>query len=243
MNLTVVSPMIAVLLSTVIGMLMIAAFALCFPSTSRTRRWLSRPRVHRAFTVAALSFTVGAFCMLTAACAVPTWIADANRIIPIALDAAMALIASIAALSGNPELEAGVAAMQAIAVRVEAGLRDLNALIESYKSTPNEGLLQKIEEVANLVVGDLNQLLGDFGVPPAIAGPIKEAAKLLVGQVEAWLTLLPALNPKPAVGSALVITVPHSAAAFKQAFNAALSASTGLPAVDAALATVKRLSV
>lgn len=209
--------------------------------TSATRRWLSQPATHRAFTVAALFFTVGAFCLLATACAVPTWIGDANRILPILVDSVLALISAIAAFSGNPEISGAVEAMRAIALRVEAALRDLNTLVEQYKSNPNASLLQKIEDVANLIAGDLRQLLGDFGIPANLAAPIAAAVQLILAQLEAWITLLPMAKVNQPAGTQLTLTVPMAAGDFKKAFNSALNVSTGAKAVDAALAITPRL--
>ena len=220
---------------------LLAAFTAVCLLNLPLRRWLSRPGPHRAFTVLSLLFALAAFCSLTTACAAPTWIVDASRILPVLVDSVIALLSAIAAFSGNPEIEAAVKAMQAIAARVEQGIKDLNTLVEQYKSSPNDTLLQKIEEAANLVLGDMTQLLSDFGIPATLAAPITAAVKLMVGQLEAWITLIPIIKPSQPAGTVLALTVPLSAQTFKKQFNAALNTTTGSVEVDAALASTKRL--
>lgn len=196
-----------------------------------------------------LSIVSGLFtiCMLTIACNAPAWLTDAERLIPILGSSVTSVLSFLAALTGNSGLATLLNEISAIITDVGNGLTELESLITQYQGSPSDTLLQKIEELANLISTNLSKILSATGLPAAITSKIQQWAQLVLGQLEAWLGILPTLkaaiaNPKsfakmarPANDALL------TSAQLKEAYNLILDTPTGDPVVDTALRQAPRL--
>ena len=197
----------------------------------------------------ALSLVSGAFavCMVVTGCAAPAWLTDAESLIPILGASITSVLSFIAAMTGNAGLSSVLNAISTVITDVGNGLTELQSLITQYKSNPSETTLQKIEDVANLISTNLNQILTATGLPAAVASKIQSWAQLVLTQLEAWLAVLPSLKVAAAAKSERVLmSIPApandkimSAAALKGAINEIWTTPTGDPTVDAALVKVK----
>jgi hypothetical protein len=161
--------------------------------------------------------------MLVMGCEVPVFLTDIEAIIPVATSAIAGILALIGGLTGNVEFAAIAAALNAIATKIDAGLAQVNILIEQYKKSPNDTLLANIESGLNEVVGDLKTLLTTEGVPASIAGPVQAVAQALLTQIEALLSVLPVLKDSTAGQPVPNVVKPVSASAFKANIASALS--------------------
>lgn len=182
------------------------------------------------------------FISLISGCMAPTWITDATNIIPQLIISAGSILSLISILTGNPADAALFNQISAWGNKLLAGFKNVEELISEYNANPNDTLLQKIEDVANLVVSDIKTFDDIIGVPPALSTKLQALAQIVLQQFEAWITLLPLMKTAArAAGTQITITPPLDKKTFKQQFNDVLLAPTGDPDVDAKLATVKKL--
>lgn len=193
------------------------------------------------FFTLSLACALFAVCMVMSGCNTPAWLTDAEQLIPILGATITSVLSFIAGLTGNPALSAVLGTISTIITDVGNGLAELETLINQYKSSPNETTLQKIEDIANLISSNLNQILQATGLPDAIASKIQAWASLVLSQLEAWLAILPALKTAALTGKVSAKPLNDqimSASALKSAANEIWATKTGDPAVDAALANV-----
>jgi len=194
----------------------------------------------RAAFLCGTILAMATFTLLVTGCAVPVWLLDAEGIGAVLVTAAGSITSFIAAMTGNVALAAVAGLIATWGQKVEAGLVNVNSLIESYKKSPNATLLQQIEQVAQTVVGDINSLGQIEGIPAAVLTPIQAMAQSILTELESLISLLP-LAGSPAAGSIVAVKVPTLTADFKAKFNTVLTVPTGDTNVDAVLASVKPL--
>ena len=175
------------------------------------------------------------------ACAIPTWLQDANSIIPMLVASATSILSFIAALTGNAVAAEVLAAISAWSTKVDAGLKNIEDLISQYNENPNDTLLQNIEGEAQVVVSDIGTFSSIVDVPTAISTKIQAVAQLILTQLIAWMSLLPAAKKSLAAGTVVTFIVPFDSKSFKSQVNAVWALPTGDAAVDKAAAKVKRL--
>ncbi len=202
---------------------------------------------HRMFRILALVAACFTACVLMTGCSELEWLNDAINLIPVLTMGATSLLSFIASLSGNAVAATVLADLSAWSSKVEAGLKNLESLVQEYKTTPGESKLQEIEDVANLIVGDINSFDQIIGVPAVLGSKIQSLAQLILSQLEAFISLLPAVKASASANGATAptaipaFTAPTTHAAFKASFNTALTTPTGDDTVDAAAATAKTL--
>ena len=201
----------------------------------------------RALLTLSMISGVFAVCMGIMACGVPTWLTDAESLVPIVAASVTSILSFIAGMTGDSALSALLTTITGIISDVGNGLADLEKLISDYKASPSDSLLTQIEAVAEDIKANLAQVLSNTGLPAALAATIAAWANLALSQLEAWLAVLP--NLKAAVVAQNVHTLAKpaddrimSAAALKSAFNAILDTRTGDAKVDAALAKAVRVA-
>lgn len=198
----------------------------------------------RLLSVVSALFTM---CYVLTGCGLPTWLTDASSIIPVLISSITSIGSFVASLTGNTALAAELAVVTRILDDVEAGLADIETLIAEYKANPSETLLQKIDDVAKLVTNNIQKILTDSGLPSIIASKVQSLARLVLTQLESWLSLLPVLKPAVGVaahalaGQSVTFTVPLDHATFKAQFNAIYDAPTGDVEIDEALAKARRI--
>ena len=178
-------------------------------------------RHHRGlfiFGCAMLCFT--ALCLVTG-CGVPTFLTDIETIIPIAGSAITGILAIIGGLTGNVEVTAAGAAIQAIVTKVDAEFAQINTLIADYKSNPDDTTLENIEAAVQEVVSDLGNILTVAGLPTALASTIQGVVQAVLTQLNALLTIIPVFKGSTA-GASLAVIKPIPATAFKAQIHAAL---------------------
>lgn len=174
-----------------------------------------------------------------AGCALPTWIQDAQSILPQVGEAITAILGIVSLFTGAALSASEVNAINTVFTAVQNALGDLSAMVKEYQSTPSATLLASIETGAQAVIDNLTQFLADIKITDAaLQQKIVAFANLVLSQIKAWASILPALKAAP--GQSINLTVPMSKKEFAAAFNALLE-PTGDPAVDGALARVKRL--
>ena len=205
---------------------------------------ITHRRALMTLSIVSAVFTV---CLLASACNAPAWLTDAEALIPILGSSVTSVLSFIAALTGNAGLSTLLNQISTIITDVGNGLTELESLITQYKSSPTDTLLQQIEQIANLVSTNLNQILAATGLPASIEGKIQAWAQLALSQLEAWLGILPTLK--------VAVTSPKKLAAMarpaddrlmtsaqlKEAFNTILDTPTGDASVDQALRQAPRV--
>ena len=198
-------------------------------------------RYHRLFVV----LLIVQVALLLSACGPLTWLSDATNILPIVANMVSLVLTLIATLSGGTILPVDVAAaVSAIIAKVLAGIKDIQAAVEEYKSTtpPPVGALAKIKAATQAVIDHLDAFLNDtLGsiVNQALHGKISDLLTLVLQEVLAFSSLLPALNAS--AGQKLTIVVPMTSKEAKAAWNNIISEPSGDAAVDAALAALPKL--
>lgn len=204
-------------------------------------------RCHRVLMLIALFTGAFACCCLMTGCEELTWLNDALNLMPVLVASAASIVSVLAALTGNAVPAAVLAEISAWSTKVEAGLKNIEALVAQYKTTPGESLLAEIEAAAQLSVSDISSFSTIVGVPAALAAKLQSVAQLILTQLEAWLSLLPVFKATATANTATSPTpVPAFAApvthkAFSSLFNATLQMPTGDDDVDQATAKAKLL--
>jgi hypothetical protein len=172
------------------------------------------------FTFGCIALCFSALCLITG-CGVPTFLTDLEGIIPVAASAVTGILALIGGLTGNAELEAAAAAINAIVAKVDAELEEVNNLITTYKSNPSDTALENIEAAINEVNADLAKILEIGGIPTTLAQTIQNVVQAVTTQLEALLSVIPVFKASTA-GASLSVLKPITAAAFKAQVHAAL---------------------
>jgi len=185
-------------------------------------------------------------CMLVTGCIAPTWLTDAEALMPVLIASGTSILSFIGVVSGNPEIGAALAVAMPIIKDVLAGLKDLDAMIREYKGTKDDSIMTKIEDTAAVVRDNLSKLLADVGLPAVLAAKLSQWAELVISQLDAWLEILPAI--KTGVETKTIAHMPKPASDkvmraddLKNAFNNLLDQPTGDPTIDDALAAAPRL--
>ena len=206
---------------------------------------LSNYRLHQALAIIFIASTSLLTIFAISGCS-GTFLSEAPSVIE-------AVLAAISSVSGILTLLVpGASQVFAVLNAVTGEITEIQTLISQYQTTPSETTLQKIEAAIQLAITNIQPILAPAGVPAATATKVGAVAQLILGQLEAWLSLFPALAP---VSAAPVITAniagqrhvtsvvkkPMSAKDFKKAVNDILEAPTGDPATDAAFAKAKKL--
>lgn len=209
-------------------------------------RFLAKPAVHRLMVVSFFVFTFLFFGIALTGCDAPTWLTEAQSIVPELVAGAGSLLTFLAALlpGAAPELVAAISLITGIATDVSNGLSDVISLIEQYNSNPSASLLTNIENAIGLVINNLQKLLGDFQVPVAVSSKIQAIAQMFLKEVEYLQSLIPTLKAHLESGTPLPkehAALPYPKKDFKHAFNAILDAPTGDLVVDTALEKAHRL--
>lgn len=190
------------------------------------------------FGVAA-AFAFLAFMLPMMGCAAPTWLTDASQIITL-VGASFASIASfVAGLTGNAALAAALAVVSTWITNVQAGLSDIETLVDQYNEAPNPTLLSDIESALADVEQNVQTDFSNLGLPASILSVIAGIAGLALQQLVAWRSLFPSVSIS--AGSKFTITVPMTKKEFKAAVNKILETPTGDRIVDVALAKAVRL--
>jgi hypothetical protein len=196
-------------------------------------------KYHRLFVVLLLVQVS----LLVVGCGALTWLTDAQNILPIVGNMVGLVLTLIATLSGGSILPVAIATVVTeVITRALAGIKDIEAMVAEYKSTPTTDKLSQIEAATKAIIDNLDSFLNDtLGTiaNQALHEKIKAILTLVLNEVVAFASLLPALHAS--AGQKISITVPLTSKAAKDAFNAILSTPSGDAAVDAALAQLKKL--
>lgn len=192
---------------------------------------------NRIYTVTGLAMIAASFCMMTTGCAgLPTWLSDAQNLLPLFLASGGSILAAIGALSGNPAYEAAAAELAKIGSEIEAGIKTVQEMVAAYKANPGTTTLENVEAAAQAVISNIQALLGDFGLPSAVSAPFVALAQLLLTQFETWVSTIQQI--KTATTSSTGVTamfqahaavstlkaVPMTPHQFKAAWNATVDA-------------------
>jgi hypothetical protein len=147
----------------------------------------------------------------------------------------------IATLSGGTIIPIDVAALIAdIFNKVLAGLKDIEAAVAEYEASPTTTKLDKIKAITQAVIDNLDGFLNDTLptiVNQAFHDKIKQMVVLVLNEVVAFASLLPALNAGP--GQKLILVVPMTSREAKSAWNAIVTSPSGDAQVDKALKGMK----
>lgn len=209
----------------------------------KIRCWLHRPLVHRLFMAVFVISTFYLASMIISGCGVPNWLSEAPSIIKAVLATITSVVSAIGAL--DPGLGVPTAILTTITTAFNAALteiQNIETLVQDYQTTPNETTLQKIEQGIQLVTDNLGKLLAPLPIPAALSSKLAAFIDIILGQLEAWGSLIPALKPSVAVaGATLNITVPMPVSDYKKAVNALLEEKTGDPVIDNAFGSVPKV--
>ena len=199
-------------------------------------------------------FSMLCFTCLIVGCGLPTWLADANSILPVAVQSILGILSLVAALSGKTLSASEVTTITNFGTSVQNAIKDIEAMVEDYQQQSSTTLLGEIEAAVTALQSQLTQFLTDVHVTdPSTQAKISAIVNLVLTQIEAWASIIPALKATatatvtPAgvavtrVPEIVPLKVPLTKQAFKQAYNAVLNTPTGNADVDAACAGSKRL--
>jgi hypothetical protein len=200
----------------------------------------------RAMSLAGLALLAFSACLYLCACAgLPTWLADAQNLLPLFTASAGSILSALGLLTANPVYAAAGAALSKIATEIENGIATVQAMVAAYKADPGDTTLQNVENATQSVITNIQALLGDFGLPSSAAAPYVALAQLLLTQFETWAAAITSI--KTAVASstgihaaiavheaaAKVMTAPMTAAEYQAAANAIVAQypNSGLKAI------------
>lgn len=196
-------------------------------------------KYRRYFLMLSLILAIYPMSVLIAGCGVPTWLSDANQIIGLVGTSIASIGAFIAGLTGNAALSAALTVVGQWVTKVQTGITDLEELIAQYQQNANPTLLANIESTLADVQQNVQQDFSNLGLPTSILSVIAGVAGLALSQLEAWGSLIPALQAKAM--DSVTLKVPYTSKEYKQLVDKILSTPTGDPLVDEALAKVKKL--
>jgi hypothetical protein len=146
-------------------------------------------------------------------CSAPSFLTDMEMIVPIAGSAVAGLLALLASVTGAGASAAS--SIQAIVTKVDSEFTNLNQLIASYKANPDDNTLDTIETAVNAVVADLKQILDIAGLPDGTSTKVQAVVQVVVGQLEAMLSVIPVLKSSTAGQTLPQVVKPVAAATFK----------------------------
>jgi hypothetical protein len=176
------------------------------------------------FAFGCILLCASALCLITG-CGVPSFLTDLESIIPVTASAITGILALVGGLTGNAELEAAAAAINAIVTKVDAELDEINSLITAYKANmTDETKLQQIEDGINEVNADLAKILTIGGLPATLAQTVQNVVQAVTTQLEALLSVIPIFKSSTA-GASLAVVKPVNAATFKAQIQAALKSA------------------
>lgn len=187
-----------------------------------------------------------------AGCGLATWLADANSILPVIANSVVSLLSLIALIRGGAVSAAEADTVTTWATSAENAITAIQTMVEDYQQQASTTLLGDIQAAVKAFTDDATKFLSALHVvDPASQAKIEDIVQLILSQVQAWATVIPALTATSttAVNAARVfvrattvqLTVPLTKKAYKQAFDQILSTPSGSAEVDAALAKVKKL--
>lgn len=175
------------------------------------------------------------------------WLTDAGSILFMIGQSMTSVAAFVAALSGNTALAALLTTISEWITTVQAGIADLQTLIAQYKANASTGLLADIEAALATLQTNVKQDFSNLGLPPAVLTVIAGIAGLATNLLAEWSLAINGIKTAAtsaehaaayAKMSSLADALPASMAQYKTAVNGLLTAKTGDPATDAALAKV-----
>lgn len=155
-------------------------------------------------------------------CSAPSFVTDMEMIVPIAGSAVAGLLALLASVTGSGASAAS--SIQAIVTKVDAEFTNISQLIASYKANPDDTTLNNIETAVNEVVADLKQILTITGLPDSTSLKVQKTVQVVVGQLEAMLSVLPVLKSSTAGQTLPQVVKPDAAATFKSNIHEILGA-------------------
>lgn len=195
----------------------------------------------RVFILVGIATGGLAFCLLATGCVAPVWLIDAEGVAAVLVSSATSIGAFIAGLTGNVVAEEVLTAIGGWASKIEASLKVVQANIQTYKTTPNETLLEEIDQVSQTIVSDIATLGSIDGIPSAIQTKLESWGSLVLSQLESITSVLPLAANAPTPGVVIPVVPPLPTAAIKAAHNSILAATTGHAEVDAAAAAATKL--
>lgn len=198
-------------------------------------------RYHNAIKIACAVSSCIFFGCLLMGCSAPTWISDAENLIPLIVTGATSVLTFIAALHGGSIDPALLAEINSIATKVEAGLKNIETTWNAYKSSPNDTTLENIEAATQAAISDINAFFQVTGLPAAEGTKLTELFQLILNEVESLASLIPAAKSAVAAHTTITVNTPMSPHEFKAAFNGLIEPNTGTESVDVALAQAKKL--
>jgi hypothetical protein len=171
-----------------------------------------------------------------------TWVGALAAGLPTLLGMVTGIAAFIAALIGKT-IPADVSTeMQTITGDVDTELQNAESLISQYQSAPGTNLIAQIQAILTGVIAKLGSILSGFNITdPETLSKLTVMIGLAVEAAQALLALIPLLTAaalQPSGPALAALRSYHSN--LKKAWNNIVSAKTGNPDVDAALANVKR---
>jgi hypothetical protein len=179
---------------------------------------------------------------LCSGCGALTWLTDAGNILPIVGTMITGILTLVGGLTGATLPAAIATIVVGVISAALKGVADIEAMVNEYKQNPSPTLLGSIEAGVKAVTDNINQFLTDtLGTiaNTALQGKLKAILALVLTEIEAFASLLPALKVK--AGQNLTVTVPMTSKESKAAYNAIITAPTGDHAVDAMLAKLPKL--
>lgn len=190
------------------------------------------------------------------ACGLPTWLTDANTILPVVLDSVLGVIQLVAALKGGTLSEAEATSITSFATSIQKALQSIQTMVEDYEQSASTTLLGDIMAAVAAMKNNLATFLPTIHITDASTqAEIEDVFTLVSEQITAWATVIPALTGTatatvPAAAAIANVTVAHDVFTlvtpltkkqYKAAYNAIIARTTASAEVNAALDKLKRL--
>jgi hypothetical protein len=193
----------------------------------RHRRWL-----HQLFLISILLWVA----VHTLGCVgLAAWLADAPTLVSLLANTLPIILGIISQLEGKPVPAAAVTTIQTIANDVKNELANFQTLINAYKSNPNATTLQDIQNLANALKGNFSNIVSNSGITDTgLVAEINEIGQVAISQIDAWLSILPALSGQLKAMAKAEVTVPFSKEEYVGAIKLAIQKNRNDPALDAA---------
>lgn len=185
-------------------------------------------------------------------CGLATWLMDANSILPVVLNSVLGVLQLIAVLRGGSLSQSEADAVTKIATDTQNALEAIQKTVDEYEQAPSTTLLGDIQAGVKAVTDNLNAFLAAVSITdPATKAKITDILTLVLDQITAWATIIPALSgtAKPTVAPNTVnvahdqfqISIPLTKKQYKETYNEILTQPSGSAEVDAALAKLKKM--
>jgi hypothetical protein len=195
--------------------------------------------IHRFSYFGAIALFVHMAISFIAGCSgIPTWLTDAQTLLPVIEGTIGAILSVVAAISGSALTPAESESIQTIITTIGNSITNVEAVVKAYESNPKATTAQDIETAAAFVITQIKSFLSGVQITnPAVQQKVVAILSAVLSEFTAWASLIPTLSAT--AGQQVTLRVPMTKDQFKAEINSILEQKTGDANLDNATAKRK----